>query len=73
MAEKLVSSSTLQSYDYDDKTYTLTVTYKSNGHKWNYFLVYPNLIAQIFESGGSIGSKFHSMIKSQGYRAVRIQ
>jgi hypothetical protein len=71
MADVKINSQIISSYDYDPTSLTLTVTFNT-GRKWSYMLVYPNVVSQVFTEPGSIGSKFHKMIKSQGYRSMRV-
>ena len=62
MAEKIVKSSILQSYEYDSSKQELTVTFKNNS-TWLYKKVDPVLMSSVFDRPGSIGSKFLSLIK----------
>ena len=76
MAEIVVNSSLIQSYDYDSDSKVLTVNYKSNQSQWEYKNVTQSLVDQIFNSGGSVGSRLHRILKLSGpkgpYSAVQI-
>lgn len=68
---KPVSSKGLSGYSYNDQSYVLTVQYP-NGQVWSYFNVFPNVISQVFDSGGSIGSNFHHLVKTAGYLSQKL-
>lgn len=67
--EKVTNSSLIQSYTYDQESKTLSIVYKSNGAQWDYKGVPPSVVDSVFNSSGSIGTKFHSLIKRQ-YKAT---
>lgn len=56
-AVKPLKSTLLTSYSYDAKSYELTVTFR-NGDELTYQDVRPDVFSKVFESGGSLGSKF---------------
>ncbi len=58
---KVVQSTSIQSYDYDDTKYTLTVTFK-NGTEYTYKGVKPDVMSNVFDSSGSLGRKFYKLI-----------
>ena len=68
---KPVKSSTLAGYSYDDKAYVLTVAF-NNGKVFQYLNVFPNVMSEVFDSGPSIGSKFHRLIKNGGYMSNKL-
>jgi len=57
----VLKSSILQDYSYDAQSYTLTVTFK-NGNKFQYFNILPPTMSSVFDSGGSVGSRFVKQI-----------
>lgn len=70
MLDKKVNSSIISSYEYDSQKYVLTVTFKT-GNSWQYKNVMPPVVSQVFDSPGSIGSKFKRLISKQ-YQSVRV-
>jgi len=66
----VLNSSILQDYSYDDKSYTLTVTFK-NGNKFQYFNILPPVMSGVFDGGGSIGSRFTKQI-ARSYPFVKV-
>lgn len=60
---KVVKSSLLQAYSYDAETYKLTVTF-NDGTEKVYKDVDPPTLSKVFDSPGSIGSKFKRFIGS---------
>ncbi len=59
--EKIVNSSSIQAYEYDAEAMTLSVTFK-DGSEYDYQGVPPPVISKVFDSSGSIGSKFKKYI-----------
>lgn len=68
--QTVVKSSIIQAYDYNDRTYELNVTFK-DGAEWLYKGVTPDVMSSVFDSAGSIGSKFLKKIKHGNYKAVK--
>ena len=68
--EKIVNSSIIQSYTYNPDTQTVDIVFKSDtGNTWQYAKVTQSLIDQVFNSSGSVGSKFIRLIKN-GHKAI---
>ena len=67
--DKKVNSAIISSYEYDSAKYELTVTFKS-GEAWTYKNVMPPVVSTVFDSPGSVGSKFLRLIKKQ-YQSVK--
>ena len=67
--EYKLKSSILSSYTYNSTEYILTVTY-NDGESYMYKNIMPPTISNVFDSPGSIGSKFIRLIrsKSQGVK-----
>lgn len=72
MAEIVVNSGSINCYDYDSDKRVLTVTFKPSGSQYEYKNVTPSIVSAVFETGGSIGSKFYSLIKHGGFQASQI-
>lgn len=70
MSDKLkpVQSSLLQAYSYDSDSLELTVIYK-DGTQIKYKNVPPPVMSQVFDSPGSIGSKFLKLI-SRRFKSI---
>jgi hypothetical protein len=70
--DTLIQSSSVLGYSYDDVNYTLTVWYHGKSKSiYQYYLVYPTTIAQIFNEGGSIGLKARNTLGS--YRKLKLR
>jgi len=72
--DTLVSSSSISGYSYDSKQYILDVWFKSSKGKetiYRYFLIYPTMFAQIFNSGAGIGKKAQKTLKGLRYMKLR--
>jgi hypothetical protein len=67
-----VKSSILAGYAYDIKGHILTVRF-NNGTEHEYYNVFPPVISQVFDTPGSIGSKFIKLIRSGSYRTEKIR
>jgi hypothetical protein len=65
-----IKSSLLDTYTYNNQTLELEVTFKS-GDSWVYKNVDPGTISKVFDSPGSIGSKFVKLIKHGKYQASK--
>jgi len=65
----LIRSSSVIGYSYDPFSYQLDVWYrfKHGNSLYRYFLVYPPMISQIFDSGPSVGKKARQMLKGLRY------
>lgn len=61
---KPIKSSLIAAYSYDPNSYILNVVFKSGVEK-AYKEIKPDVMAKVFQSGGSVGSKFHRFIRSQ--------
>ncbi len=68
--QKIVKSSIIQAYEYDDRAYTLTVTF-IDGSEWLYKGVTPDVMSGVFDRPGSVGSRFIKQIKNGRYQAVK--
>lgn len=69
--ENILKSSLLSSYSFDDSTLDLSVTF-SDGSSWLYRKVEPSVVSKVFDSPGSIGSKFIRLIKHGRYQASKL-
>lgn len=58
---KPVKSSYIAAYSYNPDSYELSITFK-NGVERTYKDVKPPLMSQVFDSSGSVGSKFIRLI-----------
>ena len=67
---KPLKSSLLQAYSYDANSHELTVTYK-DGNEYTYSRVDPSLMSKVFDSSGSVGSKFVRLIKRGNCPAIK--
>lgn len=64
----IVNSSSIRSYSYDVSSQTLVVQFVgADGDDHVYSNVTPDVISKVFDSGGSVGSKFHKLIKQGGF------
>lgn len=68
--QKVVKSSIIQAYEYDAQAYALTVTFK-DGSEWLYKGVTPDVMSNVFDRPGSVGSKFIKQIKNGRYQSVK--
>lgn len=68
--EHIVKSSILRAYTYDANEKSLNVIFV-DGSEWLYKGVMPDVMSQVFDSSGSIGSKFIKLIKRGKYQAVK--
>lgn len=64
MKPKPVNSSYIAAYEYDADKYTLTVLLK-NGTELKYKDIKPPTISSVFDSPGSVGSKFLKQIAAK--------
>ena len=63
--QTLVQSSMVVGYSYDSTSYTLDVWFAGpKASVYRYYLVYPNIVSQMFDNGGSIGRNVLSNLKS---------
>lgn len=62
---KVSNSSLIDSFEYDSQTQTLTITYKGQSDEWTYSPVSQSQYDQVFNSSGSIGSKFIKQIRNR--------
>lgn len=69
---KIVNSTLIQSYSYDSEAYTLSVSFK-DGTDVDYYNVMPPVVSSVFDSPGSVGSKFLKQVVKAGYRFVRTE
>lgn len=67
--EHIVKSTLIQAYSYDSESQTLSVIFK-DGAEFDYQQVPPPVMSQVFDSPGSIGSKFRKLIGHQ-YKFVK--
>ena len=67
----ITKSAIVSSYEYDDKSLVLKVTF-TNNQVWQYINVFPNVITQVFDEPGSVGSKFIKLIKHGGYLGTKL-
>lgn len=65
-----LKSSILQGYSYDADSQTLTVTFR-NGNKFAYHDVPPPAMSNVFDRGGSVGSRFVKQI-ANSYKFERL-
>lgn len=72
MAETVVNSSTVLTYDYDSESHVLHIKYKMNGSEWDYHNITQSTVDAVFNSGGSVGSKFHHLIKRGQYKSIQV-
>ena len=68
----VLNSTLLQGYSYDPQAYTLSVTFK-DGTDIDYVNVPPPVVSKVFDTPGSVGSKFVKHIAKAGYRFVKAQ
>jgi hypothetical protein len=61
--ENKIKSSLIETWSYDSQTQELEITFKS-GSSFKYLGVSPDIISKVFDSPGSIGSKFIRFIRS---------
>ena len=61
MELKPIKSSLIQAYSYNEKTLDLDIVFK-DGVERTYHKVNPDTMSLVFDSSGSIGSKFHKLI-----------
>ena len=65
--ERIVKSSLLQSYTYNDKDLTLSVVFR-DGTSVDYFNIPPPVMSNVFDRPGSIGRRFVTQIVRGDYR-----
>lgn len=68
--QKVVKSSYVQAYSYDADTKILDVTFM-NGTEYKYTGIQPDQMSNVFDTSGSVGKKFRSMIKQDGVKALK--
>ncbi len=61
LTENVVNSTLIQAYSYDHETLTLSVTFK-DGSEFDYQKVDPPTMSKVFDTPGSVGSKFRKLI-----------
>jgi len=59
--QKIVKSSLIQAYSYDPHEMTLSITFQ-DGTEIDYFKVPPPEMSKVFDTPGSVGSKFRKLI-----------
>ena len=69
LTSRVLNSTLLQQYSYDAQAYTLHVTFK-DGTDVDYFNVLPPVVSAVFDTPGSVGSKFRQQI-AHNYRFVK--
>jgi hypothetical protein len=70
----LVNSSSVVGYSYDNTNYILDVWYKNSKGAdsiYRYFMVYPNIVSSIFDSGGSYGKNAKANLKGLMFNKLR--
>lgn len=63
-AQRIVKSSLIQAYEYNAETQTLSVTFQ-DGAEFDYEKVDPPTMSKVFDSPGSVGSKFQKFISKR--------
>ncbi len=69
LTEHVVKSTLIQAYSYDHQAQTLSVTFR-DGTDVDYFNVPPPIMSKVFDTPGSVGSKFRKQI-AHNYRFVK--
>lgn len=67
---KVVRSHTIKAYDYDANTYGLTVWF-NGGDEYHYDHVTPDVMSSVFDTPGSVGSKFYRLIVKGKYKVQK--
>ena len=61
---KVVKSSLIQAYSYNPEDKTLNVVFK-DGIQKTFVQVPPDVMSAVFDRAGSVGSKFHRLVKGK--------
>lgn len=70
--QNLINSKSIVGYSYDANAYVLDVFYQGRKQSiYRYFMVYPPVMSQIFDSSGSMGSKAYNLLKE--YRSTKLR
>lgn len=69
LTKHVLNSTLLQAYSYDPHAYTLSVVFK-DGTAVEYYNVLPPAVSEVFDTPGSVGSKFRKQI-ARNYAFVK--